>query len=403
MDLGRKRFGLFNRDPEIKRTMKRDEILLICGKKYMEMTKALCRTAGLSSLILEECGNRAALIALKPNLLGPIPASEGATTHPEVIEGVISYLREEGFENLVVMESSWVGDRTADSLLVTGVGELCERLGVPFWDLQEDKGVPADGAGMELKLCARVKTVDFLINLPVLKGHCQTRMTCALKNMKGCIPNAEKRRFHRMGLHDPIGHLSCAVRQGFILADMICPDLTFEDGGNPIPLDRLACALDPVLFDAWGARMIGLEADAVRYILIAQELGAGCADPDRAKVRAVYEKRQGGETFYERGLPPAGPLFAGDVGAALRLRAKVEEVDSCSACYGTLLPVLQRLEKEGKLDKIKDRICIGQGWKKKRGKLGIGNCTALFDRTLPGCPPSAEEIYRYLTNETGMI
>ena len=69
----------------------------------------------------------------------------------------------------------------------------------------------------------------------------------------------------------------------------------------------------------------------------------------------------------------------------------------------TLLPVLQRLEREGNLNKIRDRICIGQGWKKKRGRLGIGTCTAMFDRTLPGCPPSAEEIYRYLTNEAGMI
>ena len=35
------------------------------------------------------------------------------------------------------------------------------------------------------------ETVDFLINVPVMKGHCQTKITCALKNMKGLIPNSE--------------------------------------------------------------------------------------------------------------------------------------------------------------------------------------------------------------------
>ena len=37
---------------------------------------------------------------------------------------------------------------------------------------------------MELNVCERVKEIDFLINVPVLKGHCQTKITCALKNMK---------------------------------------------------------------------------------------------------------------------------------------------------------------------------------------------------------------------------
>ena len=26
--------------------------------------------------------------------------------------------------------------------------------------------------------------LDFMINVPVMKGHCQTKITCALKNMK---------------------------------------------------------------------------------------------------------------------------------------------------------------------------------------------------------------------------
>ena len=50
------------------------------------------------------------------------------------------------------------------------------------------------GAGMELSVCRCVQDFDYLINVPVLKGHCQTRVTCALKNMKGLIPNKEKRR-----------------------------------------------------------------------------------------------------------------------------------------------------------------------------------------------------------------
>lgn len=53
----------------------------------------------------------------------------------------------------------------------------------------------------------------------------------------------------------------------------------------------------------------------------------------------------------------------------------VEEVESCSACYGYLIPALDRLKEEGVLEKLDTKICIGQGYRGKTGTLGIGSCT----------------------------
>ena len=405
--------------------MNENELIIIEGRSAADMAKELCRRAFLADMIRRKCPGREPLIAVKPNLLGPIPAEDGATTHPEIAEAVVSYLQENGFQRIVVMESSWVGDRTSDSLLVTGFGELCSRMGVPFWDLQEDRGVRVDAAGLELNICERVQKVDYLINLPVLKGHCQTRMTCALKNMKGCIPASEKRRFHRMGLHKPIGHLCAAVHQDFILTDVICPDLLFEDGGNPVRLDRMICGVDPVLMDAYGARVIGVDVREVEYIGIAAQLGIGSADVSGAKISCLLEKRELPQSELAQSELPQSELpqselspntdapaqkteyisaevpelpWNSDPGRELvRLRELVDEVDSCSACCGTLMPVLRRLEEEGLLDRIPDKICIGQGYRGKTGRLGIGNCTSRFEHTLKGCPPAAEEMYRFLS------
>ena len=376
--------------------MDRSEIIIIEGKSITDMAQELCKKAGLARMIRTRCPRKEPRIALKPNLLGPIPAEDGATTHPQVVEGVLLYLRQNGFSDLVVMESSWVGDRTADSLLVTGFGDLCKRMGVPFLDLQEDRGVAVNAAGMELNICERVLTADYLINLPVLKGHCQTAMTCALKNMKGCIPASEKRRFHRLGLHKPIGHLSAAIRQDFILADAICPDLSFEDGGSPVKLDRLLCAADPVLLDAYGMQAIGLSLKEVRYISVAQECGVGNSDTSGAKISFFLEKEEDGKAVYLNSAPPALPWDRDPGRSVIGLKEIVHEVDSCSACYGTLIPVLKRLDEEGLLDKIPGKICIGQGYRGCTGELGVGNCTSRFRCTLQGCPPSAEEMYMFL-------
>ncbi|HPK72359.1 MAG TPA: DUF362 domain-containing protein, partial [Vicinamibacterales bacterium] len=79
-------------------------------------------------------------------------------------------------------------------------------------DDQRDAARPVDTPAGPVKICNRALDAGFLINMPVLKGHCQTRLTCALKNLKGCIPDTEKRRFHALGLHKPIAALAAALR-----------------------------------------------------------------------------------------------------------------------------------------------------------------------------------------------
>ena len=39
-------------------------------------------------------------VSIKPNLVVPGPASNGATTHPEVVEGIILFLKELGVTNI---------------------------------------------------------------------------------------------------------------------------------------------------------------------------------------------------------------------------------------------------------------------------------------------------------------
>ena len=247
--------------------------------------------------------------------------------------------------------------------------------------MQKDKGVSVDCGGMELNICERVKEIDFLINVPVLKGHCQTKITCALKNMKGLIPNKEKRRFHSLGLHKPIAHLNMGIRQDFIVVDNICGDLDFEDGGNPVVMNRVMGACDPVLVDAYVCQMMHYAVEDVPYVKLAGELGVGCSDVSKADVQ-----------FLEDGADQVMPVSR----KVVELADAVEEVESCSACYGYLIPALEMLKKEGLFEKLDEKICIGQGYRGKTGVLGVGHCTCKFQNFVEGCPPLEGEIYEFL-------
>lgn len=360
--------------------MKKDEIFVIYGTEYKKMTIELLEACKLADMI----GDRRKRIGIKPNLVSPSEASYGATTHPEVVEGLLQYLKEHGFSEITIMEGSWIGAKTKEAFKTCGYDALAKRYGVALVDAQKEKSVTVDCKGMELHLCNCALQVDYMINVPVMKGHCQTRITCALKNMKGLLPNTEKRRFHTMGLHKPIGHLSMGIRQDFILVDSICGDLSFEDGGNPTQMNRLFAAADPVLCDAYVCRLLQYQTEEVPYIGLAEKLGAGSSDMDKALVRELNM--------------PEHMIKLPDKERVMKLREMTEDVDSCSACYGYLLPALDMLEKEGLLKDFPEKICIGQGFRGKSGKLGIGNCTKDFQYTLKGCPPTEQEMYEFLKN-----
>ena len=121
--------------------MNKNEIYIKSGTNYKEMTKELLAQCGLAS--------------------------------------VISDLQENGYGNIAILEGSWVGDKTTEAYEVCGYRELTEKYQVPFWDMQKDRGIERDCRGMKLNVCERAANIDFLINVPVLKGHCQTKITCA--------------------------------------------------------------------------------------------------------------------------------------------------------------------------------------------------------------------------------
>ena len=148
-------------------------------------------------------------------------------------------------------------------------------------------------------------------------------------------------------------------------------------------MNRVMAAVDPVLVDAYVCDLMGYTVDEARYVRLAQELGVGSADIGRIKVCALNEGEE---------------VKAPDTRRILKLQDAVEEVDSCSACYGYLMPALDRLREEGLLEKLRDKISIGQGFRNQSGKLGVGNCTRGFKYSQKGCPPTEGEIYEFLKN-----
>jgi len=330
-------------------------------------------------------------IAIKPNLAVAKPAESGATTSPGIVEGVIRYLQKHGFFNITIMEGSWLGDSTKRAFEVCGYRKLSEAYSVPLLDLKSDSVQSFSHDGITMKICKAPLQADFLINMPVLKGHCQTLMTCALKNMKGCIPDSEKRHFHALGLHKPIALLNKFLKSSLIIVDGIMGDLTFEEGGTPVRMDRVIAGCDPVLIDSYIAELMGYRPQDIDYIMIAQRLGVGSTDVANAIIKEINTENKSPADF-----KPSRKVEY--------LARYINENQACSACYGSLIHALNRLDESGRLRGIRQKISIGQGFRGVKSEgIGVGNCTSGFATCIHGCPPKAVDIVNELSGKGGRL
>ncbi len=360
--------------------MRPNEIIITYGSEAGAMTEALLNAIDIESMI----GAKDALIVLKPNLVVAVKPDGGATTHPEIAVAIIEHLKGRGYHNIKIVESAWVGDSTERGFKVNGYYEISSRYGVPLVDVKKDAYVTKKAAGITMEVSKTILECDFLINLPVLKGHCQTAMTCALKNMKGCISDRSKRQFHTQGLHRPIAALNAVRSADLVIVDSICGDLDFEEGGNPVETNRLFAAQDSVLCDAFGASLIGFTKEDVPYIQMTEDLGVGSADLSTLILTQLNE-------------PSEQPL-AKPTGRATYLSRHTEERSACSACYGNLIHALKRLDEVGRLKGLSHTISIGQDFKgvEDPQRVGVGICTKGLGKSLAGCPPKAIDMIEFI-------
>ena len=320
-------------------------------------------------------------VAIKPNLVNPTPAWDGATTHPEVVEGIILFLRDFGVKKIKIIESSWVGDNTKKAFRNCGYEDLSEKYNVPLVDLKTDGSTSLSFGGYDLKVCNEALQTDFLINVPVLKAHCQTRLTCCMKNLKGCIPDSEKRRFHTLGIHKPVAALNMLLKTGYCVVDGLCGDLSFEEGGNPVDSKRIIAGRDPLLIDSYCAELIGFRPDEIEYISYGKKFGLGeYFSTETELVELNAEAKPTFDIRFDRAFD--------------KFKRQIEEDAACSACYSALVYALHRM---GGNPRTEGKLHIGQGFKGKSCPgTGIGDCTRGFTKSVPGCPPKATEIIKAL-------
>jgi len=245
---------------------------------------ALQALGGVEALVPE-----GARVLVKPNLLMGKPAEAAVTTHPAVVQAVLETLRART-DRILVGDSPGLG--TAPGVAqACGVAEACARLGVPVVDFARPVRLraPAGCTFPAFDVAREAAEADLIVNLPKLKTHGMVRLTCAVKNMFGCIVKEGKPQWHFRAGRDAAAFAAMLVD----LHEALRPALTIADAvaamegqgpsrGRVRSVGLLIAGDCAHEVDAACARLAGFDPAGVPTLAVARRRGLLSAEAERA-------------------------------------------------------------------------------------------------------------------------
>jgi uncharacterized protein (DUF362 family) len=253
------------------------------------------------------------VVAIKPNATWAYPPHTASSTDPELIEAIVALVREAGAKRVIVMDHCSIDPGTAESLRVSGIGKMVDKLGVEkiFPDrFNAPKSVytaidiPSGKAFQKLGVIKAAVEADVRINLAVAKTHNVTKMTMTLKHMMGFLemPGLMHAKLEQ-GIAD-LNTPSAVKAQLNILEavrvrlpsgpERVCAgpetDLTHPDRIKR--MNQIVSGTDPVLIDAYGCeRFFQVKPEELTHLVRAVETGVGEMDVQTAiKERRLVER-----------------------------------------------------------------------------------------------------------------
>lgn len=233
-------------------------------------------------------------VLIKPNLLVPVKPEACVTTDPQIIRAVIRIAKKYTKDVSVGESTGFVSNSDIKEVFRTcGIKSICKEESVEqliFESLKQKK--------INLKYATKVKEVyipelcitSSLINVPKIKTHTLTYLTCGVKNLLGCVTGFQKSRIHKLApdvieFSRVLLSLNHALKPKLTVVDGInCMEGNGPIHGRSKKLGLILVGEDPVAVDCVVAEIIGFGKNAVPTLNLAQQLGLGVTDLENIEV-----------------------------------------------------------------------------------------------------------------------
>lgn len=204
----------------------------------------------------------------------------GRNTSPWVLEGVLKNLRDK-FSNtkFIVGDSDVAGYRQFYKACKNwGYNEIIKKHGSKIINLSEDEFIKKSTNNPSFPIMEIPKTilsVDSIINIPVIKTHVLSGITCCLKNHWGLLSRC-RYKYH-IQVSEIIAEINNQIRKTVLnIADgTVCIEGSGPKTGNPKICSIIFGGIDRVAVDSAVLAFMGFTPDLAPHILLSERKGVG--------------------------------------------------------------------------------------------------------------------------------
>ena len=234
---------------------------------------------------MERFVQRGDRVVLKVNAAFATPPRLCATTHPDLVAEVVRLCIGAGASAVMVMDNP-VNDPVS-SFEMSGIARAAREAGaavvLPEAALFRPITLPGGALIRDWPMLALpLEGATKLIGLAPVKNHNRAGASMILKNWYGLL-GGRRSTFHQ-DIHDLVKELAILVKPTLAILDGTMTMMTNGPTGGAItdlqPTHTMIVGTDPVAVDAFGATLLGLQADDLPYITKAAAAGAGTANYD---------------------------------------------------------------------------------------------------------------------------
>ena len=209
-------------------------------------------------------GDKSSRIVIKPNLNSNMNALTGNTTDLRLLYSVILALKKRGYTDITVAEG-YAGGFHREGINVIErlrVDKLCDLTGVKIFNA--NFAAETEDVTFEKGTVARVARIfldnDFFINLPKIKTHTETVLSCCCKSLIGCLAGQQNKKKVHESLFKNIIHLNNRIKPHLYIVDgIISMEGNGPTTGTPKKTGIILAGNDPFRIDLVVSRIIGIE------------------------------------------------------------------------------------------------------------------------------------------------
>jgi uncharacterized protein (DUF362 family) len=269
-------------------SLKYDMVALMGGEPDAMFDLGIQELGGMGTFV-----RKGQKVLIKPNIGWDVIPELAADTNPMLVKRIIEHCFKAGAKEVYVFDHTC--DNWVNCYKNSGIEKASKSAGAKVVpgnteNYYQEVQIPGGVRLKSTKVHELLLETDVFINVPILKDHNSTRMTCCLKNMMGVV--WDRGYWHSNNLNQCIADYALFEKKP-ALNIIDCYNVMVKHGPMVVSKEDIVRMKSQIITTDWVAgdtaatKMLGVETEKIEYIPIAHKMGLGNMNLDSLNIKRI--------------------------------------------------------------------------------------------------------------------